>query len=305
MRIFPVAIKRTTIIQGGSGPNPTDAFSVKFVFPETSTAPTDSVVVAFSFPETVAAQTDGVLLKFSHSDSTAAPTDNVSLLKITSFDTTPAQSDVFTANISYTATDTNTAATDSLKLNITLGDTTTAPNDSRSGSLTWVGGSAAATSSGANGWTTPANAQGDTANTTVATFSDASALAAAAGILTLESYSNPDSSYSAWTITKVEIVEYASYTAGVKVGGADGWVLEGRISTGAYSIIQTTRVSFSNLTTPVVFDITSARPGGGSWTWTDITNWNMKLTYDSQVTETSSGSVDTVVLRVTATHNTI
>jgi hypothetical protein len=110
MRIFPTTIKRTTVIVGGGGPNPSDAFLLALTFPETNAALTDAALFALLFPETNAALSDAASINLAQTDTNAALTDLLLRLGIG-------------------VTDTNAVPTDALALAIQFADTNPALSD--------------------------------------------------------------------------------------------------------------------------------------------------------------------------------
>lgn len=114
VKLFPTVIKRTTIIEGGGGLNPTDAFSLGFKFGDTILLPTDGLNVAFTFPDVVAAQVDALKLGLTFPDVTAEMQDALLSLRLALADTVSAQTD--TLNLAFAYADVIGAITDAVKL---------------------------------------------------------------------------------------------------------------------------------------------------------------------------------------------
>lgn len=289
---------------GGGGPNPTDDFFLKIIAGETIPGLTDATSMGFIFPESNPTLTDAVSLKLTSSETVPVLSDALTRLGITIGETVPAVSDAVTFLLNLALTESNAALTELLKLDLRgLGDSISAPSDAQSATATWRQGATTAASTGTNAWTSPANAQGlkDASN---ATSADASAIATWASALKLDPYPDPDSSFGSWTISTVKIYEYASYTPGT-LPDAGSWKLQYRLSAGAYSTAESINTAFNSLTTPKVFDITAAKPGGGAWTWADLNTLNTNVIYNSAPVETSSAAVDAIEIEVVATKNPI
>jgi hypothetical protein len=124
-------VSKRTIIQeiiGGSGPNPSDAFSIALAIADTSPALSDAMNVGFTFPDTIAAQLDALLLRFTFPDTVPGLTDALTTLRITIGDTVSAQSEAISLGITFP--DTIAALTETVKLAFTLADTNPALSDS-------------------------------------------------------------------------------------------------------------------------------------------------------------------------------
>jgi len=155
-KIFPVFIKRVT--QGGGGPNPADAFSLKLIFPDTNLAPVDAVSFAFTFPDTNVAPVDALTLGFVFADSNLAPVDSLSKLGIIAGDTIPAQIDAATFLLRATYNESNLAPVDAASLAFTVPDSIPAQSDSVNGDArVWLTGSTNTSQT-----TNPGNADGST-----------------------------------------------------------------------------------------------------------------------------------------------
>jgi hypothetical protein len=285
-------------VVGGSGPNPSDTFSLGIKMGDTNVVPSDAMSVAFAFPDTIAGQTDLLRLGLSLADTNPALSDLLLRLGFGLVDTNLAPSDVAAYAFGLTLAESNAAPTDLLRLAFTLPDVNALPTDAATAVATWRQGATTAVGSG-SGWTNAANAQGLN-NATLATSADTSALAAWTSALALDPYPDPDTSFSTWTIGTVKIYEYAKYTPGT-LPAAGSWQLQYRLGTGTYSIAESINTVFDSKATPKVFDITATKPGGGAWTWADVNNLNTNVVYNSALAETSSAEVDAVLIEVVAT----
>jgi hypothetical protein len=126
-----IFVSKRTIIQeiiGGSGPNPSDVFSIALAMGDTSPALTDAMNVGFTFPDTIAAQLDALLLRFTFPDTVPALIDALVTLRIAIGDTNPALTEAISLGITFS--DTIAALTETVKLAFTLADTTPALADS-------------------------------------------------------------------------------------------------------------------------------------------------------------------------------
>jgi hypothetical protein len=171
-RLFPV-VKKTVIeeIIGGSGPNPSDAFSLGVRAADTSAAPTDAASFAFTFPDSSATPSDLVKLGLTYGDTNAELADLLLRLGLGLTDTISLPTDAATFAMNLAQADTVAAQTETAKLNIRgLGDSNTVPTDTRSALVKLWGSGSAGT-----GVTSPANADGPNSGTPFATISTAAA----------------------------------------------------------------------------------------------------------------------------------
>ncbi|HUR18905.1 MAG TPA: hypothetical protein VMZ51_08230 [Acidimicrobiales bacterium] len=127
-KLFPVLVRRTTIIQGGDGPNPSDAFSIDIRHAESNAAPTDAMSVAFAFPESNAAPTDALKLGLTFADTSPALSDNLLRLAITHAESNAALTEALALRIGFS--ESLAAAADDFRLNITHAESNAALTDS-------------------------------------------------------------------------------------------------------------------------------------------------------------------------------
>jgi hypothetical protein len=163
----------STVVQGGGGPNPTDAFSLGVKMTDSNVVPTDAMSVAFAFPDTIAGQTDLLQLGLSLADTNPALSDLLLRLGFGLVDSNATPTDAAAYAFGVAVSDSNAAPSDLLQLAFTLADANAAPTDARSSVASlWGTGSAGA------GVTTPANADGKNDGTNFAVVSTAVAGAA-------------------------------------------------------------------------------------------------------------------------------
>jgi hypothetical protein len=122
-----------TVVTGGSGPNPSDAFSLGIKTADSNAAPTDAMSVAFAFPDTLPAQSDLLQLGLAVAESNPAMSDLLLRLGLGLVDSNVTPSDAYALAVAFAATDANAAPTDTASLNLKgYGDTNPAPTDTRS-----------------------------------------------------------------------------------------------------------------------------------------------------------------------------
>lgn len=290
-KIFPV-IKKTVIqeVVGGSGPNPSDAFSIGLRLAESNTVPADAMSVAYTFPELIAAQADAVSFRLSFPETAPAQVDALGQLRMIVADTNGALSDSPAFTIRPTYGDTNAAPTDTFSPRLQLSETNAAPTDGRSATLTWTQGATTATQTG--NWTNPANAQG-TNNGTNATLSDA-ATNSNAGTLSLSAYPDAPADLQTWTVISVRLFSYHAVTGWTGVGNQ----LLIQYDVGAGFVTAATITANENFaSTPRQFDL-------GALTWTQINALQVQFAYTAGlIANAATINVDAVHLQVQASRN--
>jgi hypothetical protein len=120
-----------TVVQGGSGPNPVDSFSLAVKIADTVPGDTDAVSFAFAFPDSVPAQTETVKLGLTYPDTVQAVADALLSLGLRIAETTAVQNDVATFLIALTLADTVGLPGDALTLGLPFADTVGALTDAR------------------------------------------------------------------------------------------------------------------------------------------------------------------------------
>lgn len=127
-RLFPVNVKRTTVVSGGDGPNPSDSLSIRPTFSDTNEAPTDQILFGFSFPDNIPALVDAAQLILRLADNILTPSDQLALLRLAFAESIPMVVDDVSLRVAYA--ESSQAPTDNLRLNITgMGDSVAAPSD--------------------------------------------------------------------------------------------------------------------------------------------------------------------------------
>lgn len=167
-----------TVVQGGSGPNPSDTFVLGIRFADSNATPTDATGVAFTFPDANATPSDLTRLGLTYGDVNAAATDLLLSLGVGTVDTNLAPTDVASYTFGLTLADSNAAPADATKIAFTLADANAALADARSSVASLWG-----TGSAGPGSTNPANADGPNNGTT----SDVSTVVAGATTASLTS----------------------------------------------------------------------------------------------------------------------
>lgn len=171
-RIFPTTVRRTVVV-GGGGPNPSDAFSIGIRLAETNPELFDAMSLAFGFPDSLGAQSDLLQLGLALAEANPELSDLLLSIGLGLIDTSPAIDDALALAVALTLADTNATPDELTQLAIAgFDDTNVAPTDAR-GAIAkfWGTGSAGA------GVTNPTNANAPN-NGTTATVSTAPAGAA-------------------------------------------------------------------------------------------------------------------------------
>ena len=211
-RIFPVVVRRTTVVGGGgevsNGFNDTVQVDVQLTTAETLTVTDDYLVgVLAGFDETLPAQTDVLTAQVdvAAAETLAAPSDAYTVDITAAYaETLAAQTDALTGDVQGSLDDTLPAQTDAqtVAVGVALADTVPAATD-RSGESVVVGATTVTQTTG-TGWTTPANAQG-LPNGTLATITRAAGVqtGTATGTLTgtYASLGAPDPASQVGTVT--------------------------------------------------------------------------------------------------------
>jgi len=221
-------------------------------------------------------------------------------LRLTIAETAGAATDAHSLVITATFPETTAAPADGLTLKVSgtpLGDSAAAPTDAGTLRPTWRVGANVATNEGPQNWVSPTNAQG-LRNGTDATIADASALATATAPIRL-AYPDAAADLQTFTIQTVKLYYLASYVAGVLPVGMKIGKIEYRIGAGAYVLLENALVSFDSRPagSPKVFDITTAMAGS----WANVNGIEVRVTFGSGLTETSSAALDAVDLEVIPT----
>jgi hypothetical protein len=301
-KIFPV-LKKTVIeeIVSGSGPNPTDAFSIAFALGETNAKPTDAMAVAFSFPDTVPGQVEAASFRLAFPDLNPALLDALTQLRLTIGDTNLAVTDSPAFTLRNTYNDAVPAQSDSQALRVSgWGDTTVPPTDTRQATATFTG--YATTVPTATHWTNPANAQG-APDTAYARLTD-SATAAVSGTLVTTAITDAPADLTSWTITKVEVVYYYQTTNFVGLDNLLSFQWRTTVGTWVVAWEELANANFlSAASGGRVIDITN-EPTVQPWTWAKINGMDMRAVYTSgTLTNTVTIDVNSFAIRVTATKN--
>lgn len=160
-------------------------------------------------------------------------------------------------------------------------------------------GATTATSTGAQAWPNPANAQGKK-DSTVATIADNSPVAAVNGTLILDPYPDPISDLSNYTVQSVKVRYFAQLAHGAVAGATLS--LDWRVGTEPYVNLETIGPTggsaFNSLTTPKIFDITGDR----AWTWEDLNSFNIRVVFSSTPAGVNNNaSIDAIELEIIAT----
>ena len=301
-KIFPV-LKKTVIeeIVSGSGPNPTDAFSIAFALGETNAKPTDAMAVAFSFPDTVPGQVEAASFRLAFPDLNPALLDALTQLRLTIGDTNLAVTDSPAFTLRNTYNDAVPAQSDSQALRVSgWGDTTVPPTDTRQATATFTG--YATTVPTATNWTNPANAQG-APDTAYARLTD-SATAAVSGTLVTTAITDAPADLTSWTITKVEVIYYYQTTNFVGLDNLLSFQWRTTVGTWVVAWEELANANFlSAASGGRVIDITN-EPTVQPWTWAKINGMDMRAVYTSgTLTNTVTIDVNSFAIRVTATKN--
>lgn len=113
---------------GPGGPGISDAFILRFAFPDANSTPTDALAVALVFPETVPGQGDSISIRFLIPDTVPVTNDTLASLRIAIADSIPSLVDA--VSLRLVIAESNAAPSDGLAVALRgLGDVNAVPAD--------------------------------------------------------------------------------------------------------------------------------------------------------------------------------